>query len=585
MTTNKTESLDYNRLVRASKRLSTHGTRQSIRLAILSDAASQQFVPLLRTLFSESGVAAEVYEGAFDAIDLEALNPGSGLYAFRPDAIILANCTQALRSRYYQHAQAGFVDVATERILHIWEALQTHSTARIIQCNYPLPYERQFGNYDLKMPDSLYAVTAELNSRIALHARERANVLICDVEAIASYIGRKDWFDERLWAMSKTFCRLDYLPHVAQALVQIMLSSIGRVVKCVILDLDNTLWGGVVGDDGPFGIEIGPHGDGEAFHHFQQYLLSLKKRGILLAVCSKNNLENALQPFLENPDMVLKRDDITVFVANWENKADNIRAIRDTLQIGLDSMVFLDDNPFERNLVREFMPDVIVPELAEDPADYVRSICELNLFETSSFSREDIARTDLYRQEASRRELQSSFTDINEFLKSLEMKIEVARFEPSKLVRIAQLIQRSNQFNLTTHRYSEADCELMMQDETGCVPLYAHLSDRLGDHGLISVVIVRVKPAQLEISDWLMSCRVLQRGVEQLLMNRVVALAARMGRTRIRGTYVATAKNGMVKDFYSQFGFEKVGERDRSIEWHLDPAAYEPRNVHITERA
>ena len=576
-------SLDYARLVRESKKLKPAGGQECIRVAILSDAASQQFVPLLKTLFHDNGLNAEFYEGAFDAIELEALNPASGLYEFRPSVIILANCTQALRSRYYHHSGDDFPEVAIGRILRIWDALQNQSSARIVQFNYPLPYERQFGNYDLKVSQSLYSVTAELNSRIALHARERANVLVCDVEAIASYIGRKDWFDERLWVLSKTFCRLDHLPRVAQSLVQIVLSSMGRVVKCVILDLDNTLWGGVVGDDGPLNIAIDPHGEGEAFYHFQQYLLSLKKRGILLAVCSKNDPNIALQPFLENPNMVLKREDIAVFVANWESKVDNIRFIRDTLQIGFDSMVFLDDNPFERNLIREFLPEVLVPDLPEDPAEYVLAICELNLFETSSFSLEDTARTELYKREASRRQTESRFSNIDDFLKSLEMRIEVARFELSKIPRIAQLTQRSNQFNLTTHRYNEAECEAMMLDQENFLPLYACLNDRFGDHGLISVVILNVKAMELEIRDWLMSCRVLQRGVEQFLMNRVVDFAIQKGLGRICGQYVPTTKNGMVKDFYAQFGFEKISETDGCSHWHLDPAAYQAHHIHITE--
>lgn len=579
----KTANLDYRRLVRLAKTLPGEGLKQTTRVAILSDAASQQFVPLLKALFAENGVNAQVYEGAFDALEMEVFNPTSGLYDFKPDIVVLANCTQALRSRYYQHGGAGFLETATERMLRLWDALRTNSSARVIQCNYPLPFDRQFGNYDLKVPQSLYGTVAALNANIAGCARERNHVLVCDVESIASYVGRKHWYDDRLWNMTKAFCQLEYLPLVAQALVEIVLSTMGRIVKCVILDLDNTLWGGVVGDDGALGIAVGAHGDGEAFYHFQSYLLSLKNRGILLAVCSKNNHDNAVQPFLENPDMVLKRDDITVFVANWDNKADNIRKIRDTLEIGLDSMVFLDDNPFERNLVREFLPDVIVPELPEDPADYVRAVSELNLFETTSFSAEDVARSGLYKQEADRRELQSTYSNIDDYLKSLDMKIEVARFDKPKIARIAQLIQRSNQFNLTTHRHSEAECERMMLDQEFCLPLYGSLSDRFGDHGLISIVILNVKPDVLEIGDWLMSCRVLARGVEHYMMTRVVAFAKEKGLPLITGEYIPSPKNAMVKDFFTQFGFEKAGEQDGRTQWHLDPAAYQPRTVYITE--
>lgn len=583
MIAKKTISLDYGRLVRESRKLNSGGASQHVRVAILSDAASQQFVPLLKTLFHENGVCVEIYEAPFDAFELEALNPASGLYSFRPDVIFLANCTQALRSRYYAEQSAGFVEVSTQRMLVIWDALQSHCSARVIQCNYPLPYERQFGNYDLKVPNSLHSVTAELNSQIALHARQRSQVLVCDVESIASYLGRRQWYDERLWALSKTFCHLDCLPYVAQSLVEIVLSSLGQLVKCVILDLDNTLWGGVVGDDGPLGIAIGPHGDGEPFYHFQQFLLTLKKRGILLAVCSKNNRDAAVQPFFENPGMPLKYQDITVFIANFDNKADNIRAIRDRLDIGFDTMVFLDDNPFERELVRKFLPNVIVPELPEDPADYVRAICELNLFETASFSAEDTRRSELYQREAERLALKSSAASIVEFLESLDMKLEVDRFRQERIPRIAQLIQRSNQFNLATHRYTEAECEMMMRDEARFLPLYACLSDRFGDHGLISVVVLHVKPAELEILDWLMSCRVLTRGVEQFLMNRVMDIAIQKGLPRVSGRYIPTPKNGLVKEFYAQFGFENVAESNGCTRWQLDTAAYRPRQVYIKE--
>ncbi|MCU1257589.1 MAG: family phosphatase [Bryobacterales bacterium] len=583
MISKNTPDLDYSRLARAGRKLVTKGSNQNARIAILSDAATQQFVPLLKALFHDNGVNAEIYEGAFDAIEMETFDRSSGLYQFQPGVVVLANCAQALRSRYYQHGGAGFPEAATERMLRIWDALGRHCAACVVQCNYPLPYERQFGNYDLKVAHSLYASVAAINMNIAQCVRERANVLVCDVEGIASYAGRKNWYDDRLWNMTKAFCQLDHLPQVAQALVEMTLPTMGRVVKCVVLDLDNTLWGGVVGDDGPLGISIGAHGDGEAFFHFQHYLLSLKRRGILLAVCSKNDHENAVRPFVENPEMVLKRQDITMFVVNWENKADNIRKIRDTLEIGLDSMVFLDDNPFERNLVRQFLPDVIVPEMPEDPADYVRAISELNLFETSSFSAEDLARSELYKQEAGRREVQSTYSNIDEYLRSLEMQIEVARFHKAKIPRIAQLIQRSNQFNLTTHRYNEGDCEKMMLDTEGCVPLYASLRDRFGDHGLISIVILRIKPDVLEIGDWLMSCRVLARGVEHFLMTRVVELAREKGLTRITGEYIPTAKNAMVKDFFAQFGFEKTAEQDGASKWHLDPAPYQARTIYITE--
>ncbi len=512
-------------------------------------------------------MAVEIYEAPFDAMELEVLNPAAGLYAFKPDVVLLIHSIQALRARYYEHGMSDEFD----RICRIWDALSANSAARIVQCNFALPYERPFGQFDQKLRRSLYAETRSLNERIALAAGDKANVLVCDIESTASYVGRKHWFDERLWDMSKTFCSLEFLPHAAQAMVDLVLAGLGRMVKCVILDLDNTLWGGVVGDLGPMDVEIGPHGDGEAFYRLQQFLLSLKKRGILLAVCSKNDLTNALAVFDQNPGMVLRREDIAVFVVNWDNKADNIRTIRDMLELGFDSMVFLDDNAFERNLVRNFLPEVIVPELPDDPADYVRTVSELNLFETTAFSAEDAERSELYRQEANRRQAQSSYTDVTAFLKSLDMQIRVGRFERSQIVRIAQLFLRSNQFNLTTHRYTETECTAMMEDER-CIPLSASLSDRFGDHGLISIVVAWPQGDVMRISDWLMSCRVLGRGVEQYLMNQLFSMARERSLTHVSGEYLPSAKNGMVKDFWRRFGFKNTG----GTLWEIEVSAYEP---------
>jgi FkbH-like protein len=291
-------------------------------------------------------------------------------------------------------------------------------------------------------------------------------------------------------------------------------------------------------------------------------------------VCSKNDLRNALLPFEKHPEMVLRREDFAAFVANWSDKAQNIRQIRETLNIGFDSMVFLDDNPFERNLVRELLPEVVVPELPDDPAGYVREISRLNLFETSSYSVEDGQRAELYRQEALRQQSQAGFSSVEEFLQSLQMRIEVARFDPFHLPRIAQLMQRSNQFNLTTRRLSEAECAALMNDPSA-IPLYATLADRLGDHGLISIVILHPHDGELVIRDWLMSCRVLSRGVEQFLMNTVFEHARRLGLARVTGEFIPTSKNAMVREFFAQFNFARLGEdSDGRTRWGLEAAAY-----------
>jgi FkbH-like protein len=578
------QNLDLHLLVSEGKHLQPNADLPEVRVAVCGDAATQQFVPVLKALLRRAGFNGLLYEAPFAGIELEAFDAGSALYRFQPNFIVLLNCTQALSLEYYHRTvcPSDFQTNVLERMERIWSTIESRTTALILQSNFVLPKERIFGNFDHKVPESLYSLTADLNARLAERARMHAGVVIHDVESIASWVGRREWFDDRFWFMAKTFCALEFLPLVAQNIVRIITASQGRIVKCVVLDLDNTLWGGVIGDDGINGIKLSAHGDGESFYQLQCFLRELSRRGILLAVCSKNDKNNAMAPFLHHPDMVLKLEDIAVFVANWDDKAQNIRSIQKTLNIGFDSMVFLDDNPFERNLVREFLPDVIVPELPDDPADYLATLSALNLFETTSFSSEDARRTELYRAEARSREELASFGSIDGFLESLEMRITVARWDGFHLPRIAQLFQRSNQFNLTTRRLSETQCAAMMEDDT-CLPLYAELADRLSDHGLISLVSCRTKQNELVIEDWVMSCRVLSRGVEQYLMTKVFEHACANGCRRVIGSYLPTAKNGMVRDFYERFGFQKIADHDGGATWALSVAQYQPSPTYIRQ--
>jgi len=576
-------SLDYRALVAASRRLDPAKAARKVKVALLSDAATQRFVPVLRTLFHRQGVEAEIYEAPFDGLELEIYNPASGLYQFKPDFVVVLNSVQALRANFLKRPgdSISFVEETVARMAKIWDVIQSHLTATLIQSNFVLPYERFFGNFDHKTPESFYAAVGAINSKMTEASRSRGSVLVNDVESVASWLGRRFWFEERFWDSAKYFCSLECLPYVGKNIVDVAMASLGRVIKCIVLDLDNTLWGGVIGDDGIDGIQLSAHGDGEAFYRFQLYLRELRRRGVLLAVCSKNEKANALLPFEKHPEMVLKLEDIAMFVANWNDKADNIRQIREVLNIGIDSMVFLDDNPFERNLVRELVPGITVPELPEDPADYVRAVSELNLFETTTFSAEDSKRTEMYRAEAQRREEQASFGSVDDFLQSLEMRMTVARFDSFHLPRISQLMQRSNQFNVTTRRLSEVECKSLMEDQRW-LPLYAKLADRLSDHGLISVVTLEAREDSLAIRDWLMSCRVLVRGVEQFMMNRTVEHAKKLGLPRVTAEFIPTAKNGMVKDFFQQFGFAKV-EEDGSghSRWVLETDAYQPARTFI----
>lgn len=578
------EPLNYLEMLKEAKSLAAVHYDKEIRLALLCDFASQQLVPLLTVLCARRGVRLEVYEAGYDTIDLEILSPDSALYAFKPQYVALLLSSQKLTAKLETASdRASFAADTVSRLENLWSILSQHCQATIIQSTFVIPSERAFGNYELKVEESIGSLFATINYALVQAARKAKNVLLCDVDFLAGEVGRRNWFDERLWSIAKVFCHLNNLPLVAKALTDVILAANGTFIKCVVLDLDNTLWGGVIGDDGVAGIILGDFDEGESFVAFQRFLAELKRRGIILAVVSKNEHDAAILPFREHPNMVLKENDIAVFVANWNNKADNIRLVQKTLNIGFDSMVFLDDNPFERNIVRQYIPEVLVPELpGDEPALYLRTLADLNLFETASFSETDRQRVDQYREAAQRELAKASFSNVEEYLASLQMEIKLERFNSFNLPRIAQLIQRSNQFNLATRRYSEGACEEIMQD-ANFVPLTLTLSDKYGDYGLISVIILKFVEDGLDFDELLMSCRVLQRGVEHFAMNRIVAFAQKQGLHYLYGTYLRTPKNAMVKNFYATFGFEKVAEEESgNSRWRLPLDSYAPIKTFLT---
>jgi FkbH-like protein len=582
---NDRTELVYPELVKKARKLAPlAGPKHKI--ALLADVSTQHLTPLLRVLFADAGVNAEIYEAGFDTVEAEALNPGSELYQFAPQTIVILQSIMKLKGSFYHGAgrRSTFVSDHAGGIEAVWTAIRAHSQAVIIQSTFAPPYERPFGNFGRLVEDDLGGTVAEVNREICRRARKHRSVLINDIDFLSGWVGRKRFFDEKLWGVAKTLCALEYLPDVAQNIIDVALAAGGRAVKCVVLDLDNTLWGGVVGDDGMEGIGLGDLDEDGAFRSFQLYLRELAARGIILAVCSKNTDAVAREVFQKHPAMILKEEHIAVFMINWEDKATNIRRIRETLNIGFDAMVFLDDNPFERNLVRQLIPEIIVPELPEDPALYVRAVSELNLFETAALSALDAGRAALYQDQQKREAESKNYATLEDYLRSLQTKACVQRFTGAALPRIAQLIQRSNQFNLTTRRYSEAECQALLEDGECYFPFTISVQDRFGDFGLINVVILRFCPAEsvLEIDTFLMSCRVLQRGVEQLAMNKIFALARNGAFKEVAGKYIPTAKNAMVATFYKQFGFHQTTvETDGTTFWRMATSEYQPRPVFI----
>lgn len=529
------------------------------RLAVLGDCATQHLVTAVKGSAVLRGLALDVLETDYDQVFVQIIDAGSEVYAFQPQAVLIVQTVERLYHRFCGtplNQRASFAETVCADIEQNWAMLRKNSRAAVLQAIFACFDDGIFGSYAAKVEVSFRYQLQKLNFLLMQGVSRTDGVYLVDFDAIQLDRGRRKFFDAETYFIAKMPIALDALPAVAGRVVDVIQALNGqRVIKCVVLDLDNTLWGGVIGDDGLHGIEIGDLGAGPAFTEFQMWLKELQKRGIILAVCSKNNEDIAKEPFEKHPEMVLRLDDIAMFVANWEDKATNIKYIQQTLNIGMDSMVFIDDNPFERNLVKSIIPDIIVPELPQDPALYLRHLQSLNLFETAGYSEADGERTRQYKTEVDMLALQRQFESLDAYLENLEMVSHVSAFDAAHFPRIAQLTQRSNQFNLRTVRYTETEISALAEDDH-YLTLYFELRDNYTDHGLVSVVIMDKQPDdKLFVDTWLMSCRVLKRGMEEFIVNEMVATAAQYGFKTVVGEYLPTKKNAMVRDIYERLGF------------------------------
>ena len=522
----------------------------------------------------------QLFEADYNQVERQFLDPSSELYSFEADYVVVSQCTHKLLSSYPNKSVDNQSNTASKR-LELVKLMCNSLKSKLIYFNYPEIEDNVFGGYANKVESSFTYQLRKLNYELMNLAGQYSNLFICDIAALQNKFGRDYMFNPSVYVTTEMVYSIDAIPYIAARTMDIINAAQGKFNKCLILDLDNTMWGGVIGDDGLENIQIGHHlGIGKAFSELQQWAKKLKNRGIILAVCSKNTENIAKEPFEKHPEMVLRLDDISVFVANWENKADNIRHIQSVLNIGFDSMVFLDDNPFERNIVRQNLPGVTVPELPEDPSEYLEYLYSLNLFETVSYSNADADRTKQYQVEAQRVTMQKSFINEAEFLESMDMVSQVKPFDKFDTPRVSQLTQRSNQFNLRTIRYTESDIENIAKD-SNYIGLSFTLSDKYGDNGLICVIILEKKSKEsLFINTWLMSCRVLKRGMENFTLNTIVKYAKENGFEKIIGEYIETPKNKMVANHYKELGFssEELGNKNQ---YQLDVNSYQNKECFI----
>ena len=554
-----------------------------IKIALIGDTATQFLATAIRGTGVERGYQIDLFEAEYNQVERQFLDPSSELYQSDADYIVLFQSTHKLGERHSLLSPDQQESLAEERLAFVASICENPVLAdkKIICLDYPEIEDTVFGSYATKVSASLTYQVRKLNMGLMDLSQQYANLFICDIAGLQNKLGRDLMFAPNVYVSTEMVLSIDALPYVAGRVMDIVCAIKGQFKKCLILDLDNTVWGGVIGDDGLEGIQLGHGlGIGKAFTEFQMWVKKLKQRGIIICVASKNNEETAKEPFEKHPDMILKLEDIAVFQANWETKVDNIRTIQQILNIGFDSMVFLDDNPFERNIVRENIPAITVPELPEDPGEYLEYLYSLNLFETASYSQADKDRTKQYQVEAKRVSLQKTFSNEADYLKSLDMISVVSGFNAFNTPRVAQLSQRSNQFNLRTVRYTEADIEALAQDPD-VIDLSFTLEDKFGDNGLIAVIIMKKQDAEtLFIDTWFMSCRVLKRGMEDFTLNTMVEAAREKGFKRIIGEYLPTPKNKMVEGHYPSLGFEKL-EGSSTARYVLDLEHYQPKENYI----
>ena len=555
----------------------------AIKVALTGDTATQFLATAIRGTGAERGYQIDLFEAEYNQVERQFLDPSSELYQTDADFIVLFQSTHKLGEKHSLLSPSQQESLAEERLSFVASVCENPMLAskKIICLNYPEIEDTVFGSYATKVTSSFTYQVRKLNMGLMDLSQRYANLFICDIAGLQNKLGRDMMFAPNVYVSTEMVLSIDALPYVASRVMDIICAIKGQFKKCLILDLDNTVWGGVIGDDGLEGIQLGHGlGIGKAFTEFQMWVKKLKQRGVIICVASKNNEDTAKEPFEKHPDMVLKLEDIAVFQANWETKVDNIRTIQRILNIGFDSMVFLDDNPFERNIVRENIPGITVPELPQDPGEYLEYLYSLNLFETASYSQADKDRTKQYQVEAQRVSLQKSFSNEADFLKSLDMTSVVSGFNKFNTPRVAQLSQRSNQFNLRTVRYTEADIEALGQNPD-VIDLSFTLEDKFGDNGLIAVIIMKKQDEEtLFIDTWFMSCRVLKRGMEDFTLNTMVEAAREKGYKRIIGEYLPTPKNKMVENHYPSLGFQKL-EGTPTVQYVLDVEQYQPRENYI----
>ena len=569
------------------RRLLLHDGSQRIpkKIAILGGSTTNDVRNCIELFLLNYGIEPEFYESEYNQFYEDALFPPQELLDFHPDIIYIYTTSRnilgfpSLNDSAEKIIRQNLSD-EIHRFTSVWQNLKKVFNCPIIQNNFEKPPYRLMGNKDVSDIHGKLHFISCLNQKIYEYSQQNADFYVCDIDYISADYGLTRWHDAQNWYMYKYAMSLPAIPYLAFNVANIIKSIFGKNKKGFVLDLDNTLWGGVIGERGPDRIVLGPeNAEGQAYLEFQQYLKEHKQLGVLLNIDSKNDMENAIAG-LKHPDGVLKPEDMIVIEANWEPKDRNFVEIANDLSLLPESLVFIDDNPAEREIVRQQLPGVVAPEIGH-VEDYIRVIDRSGFFEATTLSADDEKRNQMYKENIARASLQAKFENYAEYLMSLEMKSTIHPFEPVLIPRIAQLTNKSNQFNLTTRRYTQEEIENVSHDPS-YIDLYARLVDRFGDNGVVSVIIGHQHGPLCEIDLWLMSCRVLKRDLEYACMDEFMRLCSERGIQIVRGYYYPTAKNAMVRDFYGLHGFRRVKRGTFYTVWEIKVKEYVPKNKVIS---
>lgn len=556
---------------------------KKIKIAVLGGSTTNELVNVIELFLLKQGFLPSFYQSEYNKYYEDAVFGSDGLTALNPD-IIYIHTTHENISEFpdFQSTEEDVEMIFKNQLFKfqtIWKSLEKYNCP-IIQNNFDFPVNRSLGNMDSYDIHGKTYFLSRLNLGFAREAQVNSSLYINDINYLSASIGLQNWFDKNLWFTAKYAVGFDSIPALANSIVNIMLAILGKTKKCLVLDLDNTCWGGVIGDDGLNGIRLGNESAaGEAYMVFQRYVKELNQRGILLAVSSKNEFHIAQEGFTHS-DSVLAFEDFTSFKANWNPKYINIETIASEINIGLDSLVFIDDNAVERNIVESQLPVVAVPNVGDNILDFIDYIEQNGYFEVVSLSADDMNRNKFYLDNQERVKEQSVFENYHDFLVSLNMEAEIKPFSDIYIERITQLINKTNQFNLTTKRYTVTEVESIATGEN-FIPLYGKLTDKFGDNGLIAITIGEIVGDKCIIDTWLMSCRVLKRDMEFAMLDMLVEECKKRNLKEITGTYIKTSKNNMVANLYSEFGFELENENQGEANWKLVLKDFKKKKITI----